>query len=56
MDVELYILPLAEASEFVTEELGEKKERQTLETQALRDIWFLFTSEEKKKISRLTSR
>lgn len=46
MDVELYILPLAEASEFVTEELGGKKERKTLQTQALRDVWFLFTSEE----------
>lgn len=49
MDVELYILPLAEASEFVTEELGGKKERKTLQTQALRDVWFLF----KKKIKKI---
>lgn len=43
MDVELHILPLAEASEFVTKELGGKRRRMS-KTQTLVDEWFPVTS------------
>lgn len=54
MDVELDILPLAEASEFVTEELGGgKREEDVRNASTSRRLVSLYT---KKKNSRLTSR
>lgn len=49
MDVELYILPLAEASEFVTEELGGKKrEKDVRKASASRRLVPLYTKKKKK--------